>query len=52
MWWLGELIQAQTQLVFLMAILLLMLEQALFKQISHAREVVCLFCAPTTRSNI
>lgn len=28
------------------------LEQALFERIGHAREAVCLFRAPTTRSNI
>lgn len=49
---LGELIQVRTQLVFLTATLPPTLEQALFKQISHAREAVCLFHAPTTRSNI
>lgn len=49
---LGKLIQAQTQLVFLTATLPPTLEQALFKQIGHTREVVRLFRAPTTRSNI
>lgn len=49
---LSELIQARTQLVFLTATLPPMLEQALFKRISHAREAVRLFRAPTTRSNI
>ena len=49
---LGELIQARTQLVLLTAMLPPMLEPALFERIGYAWEAVCVFRAPTTRSNI